>query len=309
MVVQYRHRFRGVQLIRETLLSVLMVCCVTDVACSDGKSSADYDVTLRRLAQIPPGTVIGEEAPKGWSHLIIKSYSRPGSGDVKQLSPTADRLTRLLFTAIVADVRSGAEVGKEGDSSKRYKLAKVAVGLGTRIDNRDTVITPDTQNQLGADLGLLARVVLRKSQEKLDENMVVARSAAFAVFDSQSFLAEDGKHKPIVLRYAILVDERTGRLNALVWLVGREADGKYGEALGAIQWLPDNLTGDCVLHIDGNEFSLGRPTEKAFAITTPPKGRKEIQIGDDLKPLAARPRFTSATAAELESKLREAIKN
>ncbi len=308
MMAQCRHILRGVRLIGKTLLSVLMVCCLTDVACSDGKSSTTYDVTLRRLAQIPPGTVIGKEAPKGWSHLLIKSYSRPGAGDVKLLSPTADRLTRLLFTAIVADVRPDAGRGEENGSGKRYKLAKVAVGLGTRIRGKDTVITPDTQKQFGADLGLLARVVLRKSQEKLGEIGVVARSATFLVFDSPSFLVVDNKHESIVLRYAILIDERSGSLDTLVWPVARDADGKYGEPLGAIQCLPPNLTGDCVLHIDGNEFSLGQPTEKAFAITEPPKGRKEIPIGDDLKPLAARPRFTSATAAELESKLRRAIK-
>lgn len=300
-----RHILRGVRLIGKTLLSVLMVCCLTDVACSESKSGTAYDVTLRRLAQIPPGLVIGKEAPKGWSHLILKSYSRPGAGDVKQLTPTADRLARLLFTAIVADVKSEIHESK----GKRYKLAKVAVGLGKRIGGKDTVITPDTQRQLGADLGLLARVVLRKSQEKLGETAVVARSATFLVFDSPSFLVVDNKHKSIVLRYAILVEEKSGRLDALVWPVARDADGKYGETLGAIQWLPPSLADDCVLHIDGDEFSLGQPTEKAFAMTEPPKGRKEIPIGDDLKPLAARPRFTSATAAELESRLREAIKH
>lgn len=308
MMVQRRFALRSVRLIGKMLLSVLMVCGLTDVACSDGQSGAAYDVTLRRLPQIPPGTIIDKKAPKGWSHLIIKSYSRPGAGDVRQLSPTADRLTRLLFTAIMADVRPLVERGNENESGKRYKLEKVAVGLGTRIGEKDIVITPDTQQQLGADLGLLARVVLRKSQEKLGEIVVVARSAAFLVFDSPSFMVVDGKHKPIVLRYAVLVEERTGRLNTLVWPVLREEDGEKSEPLGAIQWLPANLTGDCILHIDGNEFSLGQPTEKAFAITAAPKGQKEIKIGDDLKPLVARPRFTSTAAAELESRLREALK-
>jgi len=303
-MVQCRHSLYGARLIGKTLLSVLMVCCLTDVACSDSKSESAYDVTLRHLAQIPAGTAIGKEAPKGWSHLILKSYSRPGAGDVRQLSPTADHLARLLFTAILADVQPD----KDDSGGKRYKLAKVAAGLGTRIGGKDVVITPDTQNRLGANLGLLARVVLRKSQEKLDEIVVVARSATFLEFDSPSFQVVDDKHKPIVLRYAILVDERTGRLDTLVWEVGRDADGKYGDPIGPIQWLPANLTGDCILHVDGHEFSLGQPTERAFAITSPPKGQKEIAISDELKPLAARPRFSPGTAAELESKLRQAIK-
>jgi hypothetical protein len=65
--------------------------------------------------------------------------------------------------------------------------------------------------------------------------------------------------------------------------------------------------GDCVLHVDGNEFSLGQPTEKAFAIMSVPKGRKEIKVGDDLKSVVSRPRFSSTTVAELENKLREAL--
>jgi hypothetical protein len=282
-----------------------MVCCLTHVACSDGKSELTYDVTLRHLAQIPPGTVISKEAPKGWSHLIIKSYSRPASGDVKDLSSTADRLTRLLFTAIVADVRPD----KNNSEGKRYKLEKVAVGLGTRIRQKDTVITPDTQQRLGADLGLLARVVLRKAQEKLNDISVVARSASFLLFDSLSFMVVDGKHQPIMLRYAVLVDEKTGRLNTLVWALGRDEDGKYTRPIGDIQSLAANLTGDCLLHIDGNEFSLGQATERAFAITEPPKGRKEIKIGDDLKPSVSQLRFSAPTAAELESKLRQELRH
>ncbi len=296
-------KFGGIRFIGKLLLSALMVCCLTDIACSDGKSEPTYDVTRRRLAQIPPGTVIDKEAPKGWSNLIIKSYSRPGAGDVSELSSVADQLTRLLFTAILADVQPD----KRGGETKRYKLAKVAVGVGTRIGRKDTVITPDTQNRLGADLGLLARVVLRKAQEKLDDIGVVARSATFLVFDSPSFMVVAGKHQPIVLRYAVLVDGRTGRLNTLVWALGREEDGKYTEPIGAIQLLPPNLTGDCILHVDGNEFSLGQPTERAFAIITPPKGQKEIQVSDDMKPLIVRPRFSTSTAAELETKLRQTL--
>lgn len=297
-------RFFGVRFVGRTLISVLMLCCLTDLACSDSKSELTYDVTRRHLAQIRPGTVIGKKAPKGWSNLIIKSYSRPGAGDVSALSPTADRLSRLLFTAIVADV----EPVKNSSGGKRYKLAKVAVGLGTRVRDKDTVLTPETQKELGANLGLLARLVLRKAQDKLSDIAVVARSTTFLLFDSPSYMVVKKEHRAIVLRYAVLVDERTGRLNTLVWPLGRDADGKYTDPLGPIQWLPSDLTGDCVLHVDGNEFSLGQPTEKAFAITEPPKGQKEIKLGDEIKPLATRPFFTSDKAAELETKLRDALR-
>src|SRR6185437_9288435 len=123
MMARYWDGVRRLRLLGKLLLSGLLVCCLTDVACSEGKSGPAYDVTQHRLEQIPPGTVIGKEAPKGWTHLLIKSYSRPGTGDMKQLSPLADRLSRLLFTAILADVKT---------DGKRHKLAKVALGLGMR---------------------------------------------------------------------------------------------------------------------------------------------------------------------------------
>jgi hypothetical protein len=293
----------SVRLLGKTILSVLMICCLTDFACSDGKSIPAYDVALRRLDSIPPGTVIVKEAPKDWSHLIVKSYSRPAEGDVNQLSAMADRMARLLFTAIVANVKE--ENG--GGEGKSYKLEKVAVGLGTRIDGKDTIVTPDTQRRLGADLGLLGRVVLRTAQEKIGEIRVVARSASMMVFDSPSFLVVEGKHKPIVFRYVLLVDRKTGRLNALVCALGREGEDYQGP-IGRIQCLPPNLTGDCVLHVDGNEFSLGQPTEKAFAAVSPPKGEKEIDAGDELRPLVSRSRFSAASAAELESNLRKILR-
>ncbi|HWG42777.1 MAG TPA: hypothetical protein VN688_08330, partial [Gemmataceae bacterium] len=60
--------------------------------------------------------------------------------------------------------------------------------------------------------------------------------------------------------------------------------------------------------VDGTEFSLGQPTERAFAMTQPPKGKKEITVGDELKSLVAQRRFSPTMAADLEGKLRGALK-
>lgn len=303
MTTRSMHQHSRIRFFGQLLLSVLLVCCLTDVACSGGKPGTQaYDVAQRRLDLIPAGTVIDKKAPKGWSNLIIKSYSRPGEGDAKLLSPLADRLSRLLFTAILANVK--AERTSDG---KRYKLAKVAVGVGMNIRKKDTIITPETQQRLGAGLGLLARVVLRTAHDKLAEINVVARSPTLMLFDSPGYIAREEEHKPIALRYVLLLDASSGRLDTLVWVLDREERGTYSGPVGAIQWLPPNLTGDCVLHVDAREFSLGQPTEKAFAMTGPPKGEKEIAFPADLKPLSVRKRFTASMAAELETKLRQAI--
>jgi hypothetical protein len=302
MMAQHRLRVRCLRLLGKTLLGLLLVCCLTDLACSADRPATIYDVTQRRLDLIPAGTVIGDKPPRGWTNLILKSYPRPGAGDRKELSATADRLARLLFTALLADVEPVKTSG-----GQRWKLAKVAVGLGTRIGERDTIITPETHRGLGASLGLFGPIVLSTGQEKLADILIVARSATMLVFDSPGMMLRRQRHRPIVLRYAVLVEGRTGRLETLLWVLDREERGTFSGPTDPIRWLPHNLLGDCILHVDAGEFSLGQPTEKAFAMTDAPKGQKEIAADDDLKPLLARRRFSTALAADLEAKLRQAL--
>jgi hypothetical protein len=95
MVAKCWRMARRARLIGKTLPAVVMVCSLTDVACSQGRSgTSTYDVTRRRLDEIPAGTVIDKEAPRGWTNLIIKSRARPGAMDA--LPPAADRLSRML---------------------------------------------------------------------------------------------------------------------------------------------------------------------------------------------------------------------
>jgi hypothetical protein len=295
--IPYRTRLVG-----KAVLSALLVCCLTDVACSQARTNpGGYDVTHRRLEQIPPGTAIAKEAPRGWTHLIIKSHTKPGEGDVNQLSPTAMRLSSLLFTAILADVQP------DRDAPGRHRLARVAVGLGTSVGGKDVILTPETARRQGANLGLLGNVVLSKGQERLQDIKVVARSKTMAVFDSPGLIARERRHQPILLRYAVLVDPQSGKLETLLWALDRDGGEPAGAPSGPARLLPANFVEDCVLHVDGNEFSLGAPTEKAFAMTDLPRARKEVPFPDDLKGLAARPRFSQAMAAELEGKLRELL--
>jgi hypothetical protein len=292
----------GIRLIGKVILIALLVCGLTDVACSQGKvSSESYDVTQRRLDTIPPGTVIGKEAPKGWSNLIIKSHPKPGTGDTDQLSPIAMRLSSLLFTAVLADVQP------DRDAPGRHRLARVAAGIGTQVGGKDMILTPQTARRQGANLGLLGGIVLSRGQEKLQEMTVQARSKTMAVFDSPSLMARDGRHVPVLLRYAVLIDPRTGRLDTLLWLIDREGEAAARGPTSPLVWLAPGTIEECILHVDAREFSMGTPTEKAFAPSALPKGKKDIPCPDELKTLAVRLRFSPAMAADLEAKLRKVL--
>jgi hypothetical protein len=295
---------RAFSLLGKLLFSILAVGMLTSLACpqvSDTRPS--YDVTPRRLDMIPPGTVIDKGPPRDWSNLIIKSHPRVGAGDVTRLSQSAADLAGLLTTVIVANVQ-----GEPAGGVTRYRLAGLAVGLTARIKGKDVIVSPATQQELGAGLGFTARIVLSKAYEKLQEVQLVARSDTMVLFDAPALLQRDGKHDAVVLRYAVLVEASTGRLDTLLCVIDREERGGYKGAAATAEWLPPGKLEDCVLHVDGKEFSLGVPSEKAFAMNRLPQGQKQLNLPDDVRLLAGRLRLSHDMAFQIETRLRELLK-
>jgi len=124
------------------------VCFGLVLAFSESGIGATVDTEAISLPRIPPGTPIAESPPTGWTHLVFKTRSELASGDRDQVPDWAADLTRVLFTAMVARVRS-----TQVEGAVIYRLEKVAIGLGTRIGNRDVILSSDTQEALGANLG------------------------------------------------------------------------------------------------------------------------------------------------------------
>ncbi|MCS6849616.1 MAG: hypothetical protein NZ700_00425 [Gemmataceae bacterium] len=283
----------------ELAASLTMLVWAGPLVAQVAAPAAAYDVTPRRLARIEPGTVIGKEPPQGWTHLIIKSHPRLGAGDLNQVNSLTAQLSSFLFTAIVARVQA--------EPRTPLRIAQVGIGLGTSINGRDTIISSDTQRQLGANLGFLARVVLSKSEDRLEQVQLVARSNTMVVIDAPSLVARQGRHVPVTLRYALVLDPTNGRLDTLLWQL--EGQGRGGWAISSpLEWLPPNKIEDCVLHVDGNEFTLGAPSEMAFAMVAMPKGHKQLPWTEPLQAVAATSRFAAESARSLEAQLREALR-
>jgi hypothetical protein len=264
---------------------------------------ATYDVTPRRLTVIPPGTVIDKGAPKGWSHLLVKARSKVGAGDLNMMTPETTHLASFLFSAVVANVQEYQVAGQ-----KRFRLADVAVGIGTRIRDQDVIISGDTQRKLGANLGFLERLGLGRAESRLTQVEVVARSPTMILFDSPTQVFRDGRHVGGVMRNAVLVSETTGQLTALVWFVSISDRGEYSTAVKAFELMPMNRIEEYVLHIDGREFALGVITEKAIALNALPTGSKQFPIPDTLVSLVGRKRFSREMAREVETQLRAIVK-
>src|SRR5262249_8870925 len=111
-----------------------------------------------------------------------------------------------------------------------------------------------------------------------------------------------------VIRHAVLVDEQTGQLTTLFWLVLIDEQGGYHGAAADFELMAPNTIDECVLHIDGREFVAGLITEKAIALNRLPTGAKQFPIPDTLKPIASRARLSREMAREIETQLRAVLK-
>jgi hypothetical protein len=250
---------------------------------------------------IRPGTVIGPQAPAGWTHLVLKSWPRLPDDQKKLVNEMTARLAVAFFTATTADVAT-----EDVQGVRQFRLARLGFGVGTRVRGQDMIVSPATETQLGADLGFFGRQVLAEVCQKQQEIRLVAASATAAVVDTPLFMPRGHGHRKVILRYVFLVDPRTGRLDTLVWRIDLDARGNYEGAVGPIHWLPPQLMVDAVMQVDVREFHLGIPSERAFAVTSLPPGRP-LDIPAALQAIAGRPRLTADQARLLEAGLRERI--
>ncbi len=258
------------------------------------------DSNAPSIAFIPPGTVISNKAPAGWTHLIDKSLPRMHYGDVDQVPKPVQALSGMFFTSMLARVRP-----PDGPESPGYRLDEVAIAMGTRIGAADTIITPETQKRLGARLGLLPRIALERGYERLKTVKVAARTPTMAVIDGPAMMLRGGKHRPVVLRYTVLVHPRTGDLETLLWVISQDDQGAYEGMISVCEWLLPNQIEERLLHVDASEFVLGLITENAMAIVHLCKGRMQIPFPPDVKRIATDPRLSPTSARELEKRLWE----
>jgi hypothetical protein len=265
-------------------------------------AQAPVSVESRVLPRITPGTTIGSQAPTGWTHLVFKARTRLASGDVDRLSTNAKSLVELLFTAMVARVRRVA-----GQPEATYRLEAVAVGMGTRIGDRDVIISGKTQKQLGADFNMAESFALSIGEQGLDRMQQIAASPTMLLVDAPTILYLDGANRDVVLRYCFLVDPASGSLASLVWPLKLGADEQYAGVEGSAVLIRSRLVATTPLHVDGDEFFIGFPSKRAVAAAKLPEGLA-FDLPRNLRTIAGRQRFTPESASQLERQFREIVK-
>jgi hypothetical protein len=277
----------------------LVVLSMTSPASAGGPEpapAADVDVQPRPLAWIRPGTVIGAEAPQGWTHLVLLAKPRLGAGDVDSVPKVAAQYSNMFLFALLAKVNSVRTA--DGLS---YYLEHAAMGSALEVKGKTVIAT--SEKTFGKDLGFIGRRVFQETETILGNDIrQVARTPTMLVFDVSTTVLYHQEHSRMVIRHVILVSPRDGTLSTLVWLLGSDGHGGYALAERNLQMLPPNLREDRVLSVDSQKFTLGIPSTDAFALVRIPQGAP-VRFAKALIPAAVVRRFAPESARQLESVL------
>jgi hypothetical protein len=259
-------------------------------------AAPSYDVDARPPEAIPPGAVIDRSAPPGWSHLIVKGKPRVRPDERGKTNSFTARMAEWMFTAFVADVRP--------DESGRHRIRSVALGLGCSVNGRDMVITPERAAALGADTGWISTTILTKGYERQRQSVVVFRGETAWLVDTPLWYRLGGKHRLVRYRYALLTDGPGGPLDVVCWLL--PPGGGLDDPPAAV-WLRPDTIDEAELVIDPAEFTVGVPSEAAFAVDRLPPGRPLGELPPGLREVAALSKFRPEDARALEDGVRRML--
>jgi hypothetical protein len=267
------------------------------VAPADG-DSGQVEVCLERclLGRIPPGTVIEESPPLGWTNIVRVIEPVLTEKDL-QNTPEMVAFYAQLFKDITL-----AKVEKFGSV---HELKLLAVGLTAKVKGKDTVI--DLNHRYGADLGLLGGRLLVAYEHGFKDHMwQVVQTPTLRVFDERQLFLREGKHIAMLVRNAVRVDRKSGQLTTLAWLLTDSKDEENLLAEETMQLLPDGYREKYNPNIKYDKFVLGFPASDGVIARREICQGKSVPFTPTLRRLAARKNYTREEALELEEALRAA---
>ena len=264
---------------------------------SRASSRLDHPFEPIPLARVEPGTRINDRSHPG-RHWVLISRPQVTSGDLQRVSRQTLQLAQLCFRAVNVQVES------DSATPGRYRLGRVAVGLGTSAGG-DRIVSKSTAAGLGVQLGMFESLALAENEKQLHNIVQVARSATMAVVDCPSVLLRDGNHASVVFRHAYLVDPRDGGVYSLLWMLD-PAEDEYRRTESGLLLLEPYQIFACDLHVDTTRFFLGTPTPEAFAIVRTPAGTR-LTESPNFSSLAELRQFTPNTSYQLELSLWNAL--
>lgn len=268
-------------------LQVLLTALAATAGSMNAVRADDAPARLASTLQdIPAGTAVVDAQANRWNRLLLVTTPILASGETGKVPAYIRNAVPRFSSAILATVASSPSMGGSAPSgaspSPAYVLAEVGIGCSMNLGGRETIVTPDEAEALGADLGFIERQILDRFAARLQERKVVVRTPDMMIFDAPAILAAKDGHRDETVRYFIWIDANTGATALAMWLI----DGESSAVRDApIQFIAGGATVEQRLHVDGAEFTFGMPTERAFGIEQLPQG-SAVPWTDSLKQLA-----------------------
>ncbi len=279
----------------------MMTVCAAGVCFAMLASTTAAQPATQPVATLPAGTKVVSSNPNGrWNRLVLLATPKINSGDVDKLSESMRQAATQLALTIMATVKN-----KQSDNT--YELDELAVGYSMPIAGQQVVITSETQSSLGADLGFIQRRVLSQNEARLAKLKIIVQTTKLIIFDAPSLMHRDGKHRDYVTRHMMWIDAKTGSSATLVWLLGKNAAGQLRPAIEPLRIVAAGTKEQRNVHVDGSAFTLGFPTERAFALEQLPPGQN-VSWTKELATIAILPSYDAAQLARLSNAINAAIR-
>jgi hypothetical protein len=257
-----------------------------------------------RLVQLTAASRIGDKAPEGWTHLIIKSIPRLESGDLDSLPAVANKTATMFRTVLLADVQP---LGLD----KQFILSRVGLGMcvpardGT---NDDVVVSSDRLEALSIRLSTVEQLVLEAAEAELAESRIIAFTSTFALLRAPAMLVVAGKHQKVDLYYAFCVDPATGRLRVGAWSMW-PGTVKQPPPPSVIEVAPKTIY-RCAVDVQAKRVLGTIPYSWTFAMQKLPPGQEltikgNKPLGEKIVAIARHP--TDVKSEEFERMLRKVL--
>ena len=286
---------RRSMLARVLAIAILCGFAIGPAASRLNASSPSVELNPKPMPRLQPGIVVGQEHKFGYSDLVTLVLPRLATGDVDSLPQFARRYAKMFKLTILANVAK-----KPTAEGHVYLLDKIGIGFAMDLNGDLTIVTADTANQLGANLGMVDRGVLSGNEDSLSDVVQIARTDYLVVFDAKANILVDDEHEERIVRHFVWAAPHSGKLGILVWQLKDNGSTSYAIDSAEMQLIPSGFKEDRRIHVSkGNFLSSKIPTPDRFALESIPQGTP-VPFSDRMKQSAG---LKSITAPDLENLL------
>jgi hypothetical protein len=257
-----------------------------------------------QLVRLTAGSRIGDKAPEGWTHLVIKSIPGLESGDLDTLPAAASKTATMFRNVMLADVQP---VGLD----RQFILSRVALGICVPAQDGtddDVVVSSDRLQSLSIKLSMVEQIVLEAAETEMAEGRIIAFTSTFALLRAPVMLVVQGKHRKVDLYYAFCVDPATGKLRVGAWSMW-PGDVKQPPPPSLIELAPKTIY-KCAVDVQARRVLGVVPFSWTFAMQKLPPGKAlaikgNKPLGEKIVAIARHP--TDVNTEEFERMVRTVL--